>query len=245
GVRVMQSILSASWNTLSQADPLLWTIPLVISVTGLFWWFTRKAAVRPVALRLARLQRSTGRAQRNANRIATESRAVGQQLHDQAASLGDATAELEEMSILARQTADAAGEVAKLSLSSRRTAERGGVVLSKVIKAMEETQAGLDETGELIRTVDEVTMQANLLALSAAVEATRMGGCGDKLAAMAEELHDVALRSAEAARLAELVLRRTMNHSRSGMETASGLRVGLVELDGATGRINRLAHEIA
>lgn len=244
----MQSLLSSIWNTLIESDPLLWSVPLVIAIGGLFWWFTRKAAIRPLAARMGRLERSAKRARENAVQLAAAGHTVAQHLREQVPILDNAGGDLADMSVLARQTAGAAGEVATLAQGSRKTAERAAVDLSEVIDTMEETRAGLTEAGELIKTVDEVTVQANLLALSAAVEASRGGlasGAGDRLTDIAQQLHEVAIRSAEAARVAEQILRRTFANSRAGEQVAVGLRGGMVELDAVGTRMTRLSFEVA
>jgi methyl-accepting chemotaxis protein len=244
----MQSLLDACWKTLSQAQfRLVWTIPFVLAICGLFFWVTRKAALRPLSGRIDRLERSAGRARETAASLADTERTVAQELRDQLPRIDNAAGDAADIATMARQTASAADELAGLAQQSRKTAERSTAALSEVIAAMEQTRGGFAETTKLVAMLDEVAVQTNLLALGAAVEASRVGSAGasEVFAHIAEELHDVAIRSGEAARVAEQAVARILRQSRSGEQVAAGLRSGIVEVEGASARIARLSHEVA
>ena len=244
----MQSLLDACWKTLSQVQfRLVWTIPFVMAICGLFFWITRKAALRPLAGRLDRLERCAVRARQGAATLGETERTVAQELREQLPRIENAAGDAADISALARQTASAAHEVAGLAHQSQTTAERSTAALSEVIASMEHTRAGFSDTNKLIAVLDEVAVQTNLLALGAAVEASRgaSSAASDMLSRIAEELHDMAIRTCESARVAEQAVGRIARQSKAGEQLAADLRGGMVELDAAGARIARLSHEVA
>lgn len=58
----------------------------------------------------------------------------------------------------------------------------------------------LMNSDKVIKIFDEIAFQANILALNAALEAARGGGAGMGFALVADEIRDLAQRSAQAAK---------------------------------------------
>jgi methyl-accepting chemotaxis protein len=78
---------------------------------------------------------------------------------------------------------------------------------------MKENPAPSDNLSRLIKVIDEIAFQTNILALNAAVEAARKGEAGPGLAIVADEVRDLAQRSAQAAKDTAAMIEESMGKS--------------------------------
>ncbi|NPU85384.1 MAG: hypothetical protein HPY65_12980 [Syntrophaceae bacterium] len=132
--------------------------------------------------------------------VASASRSMAEGAADQAASVEETSASIEEMSSMTRKNADNAG-LAKAHMSEARDiVERVSQHMEGMAEAIGEVTRSSEETGKIIKTIDEIAFQTNLLALNAAVEAARAGEAGAGFAVVAGEVRNLATRAAEAAR---------------------------------------------
>jgi len=88
--------------------------------------------------------------------------------------------------------------------------------MRKTSHAIDEIKTKGEETGKIIKTIDEIAFQTNLLALNAAVEAARAGEAGAGFAVVADEVRNLAMRSAEAARNTQSLIEDTVNEIETG-----------------------------
>jgi methyl-accepting chemotaxis protein len=118
----------------------------------------------------------------------------------QAASLEEAAAAVEEITVTVRSSAERAREANNAVAATKKTADGSGVVVRETVAAMDRIEQASKQIEQIIEVIDDIAFQTNLLALSAGIEAARAGEAGKGFAVVAQEVRELAQRSADAAR---------------------------------------------
>ncbi|TAE31409.1 MAG: DUF3365 domain-containing protein [Candidatus Kapaibacterium sp.] len=141
-----------------------------------------------------------------AQQVAAASNELAQGAQNQAAALEEVSSSMTQIGAQARTNAEGAEQANVLVKESRHTSELGTVEMERLTNAMSAISDGSRDISKIIKVIDEIAFQTNLLALNAAVEAARAGRHGMGFAVVAEEVRNLAARSATAAKqTAELI----------------------------------------
>jgi len=127
----------------------------------------------------------------------------------QAASIEETSASLEEISSQIKLNASN-------SLQADRLMKEGNHTMNNLAQSMEKMNEASEETGKIIKTIDEISFQTNLLSLNAAVEAARAGTAGAGFAVVADEVRKLALRAADAAQNTSTLVEGIINRVKEG-----------------------------
>ena len=118
----------------------------------------------------------------------------------QAATIEETSASLQEITQTVKSNAERSEEVAGSASETSKQAEDGGEVVKQAIDAMSKIQDSSAEVRKTISIIESIAFQTNLLALNAGVEAARAGDAGRGFAVVASEVRALAQRASEAAR---------------------------------------------
>jgi methyl-accepting chemotaxis protein len=177
--------------------------------------------------------------------LAATAQSIASGALEQAASLEETSASLEEVTAAVRQSADNARQAIHFASGSRDAAEQGRQVVSNAVTAMGEINAASAKISEIISSIDEIALQTNLLAVTAAVEAARAGNAGCGFAVVATEVRSLAQRSAEATKEIKGLIQDSLRKVRRGTELANKSNEMLVGIVNWVKRVSDIVDEIA
>ena len=145
----------------------------------------------------------------------------------QASSLEEITSSLQEMNHKVEQNAAGASKARDLAQEATNAGTDGNKKMKLLVDKMHEINDATGEITKIIHTIDDIAFQTNLLALNAAVEAARAGQHGKGFSVVAEEVRNLASRSAKAAgetgQLIDNVVRKIIQGNTMVNDTASVL----------------------
>jgi methyl-accepting chemotaxis protein len=177
--------------------------------------------------------------------ISSGSQGLAEATSEQASSLEEITASLNEINSLTGNNADNAKSGSKLADEAVKAVDSGNQAMEKMNKAMESILKSSQETGKIIKTIDEIAFQTNLLALNAAVEAAHAGDAGKGFAVVAEEVKNLALRSAEAAKNTNVLIEEASHNSQSGSHIVEQVANSFVVMKEQFNKVKLIVNEIS
>lgn len=230
----------------SRTDTLLYALlgaGLLIGI-GLSIGITR-SITRPINRIIGGLTESSLQVSGASNQLAYASQQLAEGSSEQAASMEETSSSLEEMSSMTRNNADNAREADQLMMDASQVVEDADDSMVQLTSSMDKISKAGEQTSKIVKTIDEIAFQTNLLALNAAVEAARAGEAGAGFAVVAEEVRNLALRAAEAARDTSDLIQETVKRVQDGTSLVNQASQTFTQVKDSSAKAGELVSEIA
>ena len=154
---------------------------------------------------------------------------------------------MEEVAGRIRQTADNAGQVQEQAGEMGRQLTESNQKMKEMILAMEKINSSSGEIGKIIKAIEDIAFQTNILALNASVEAARAGEAGKGFAVVSGEVRSLAGKTAEASQSTAALIERSIAAVKEGTliadATAQQLEGAVTQAQGIVGTIDHIASD--
>ena len=161
-----------------------------------------------------------------------------------ASSIEETSSTLEESASMVRQNSENTKQAALLAGQAKAAADKGNNEMREMTVSMNEIKKSSDQISKIIKVIDEIAFQTNILALNAAVEAARAGDAGMGFAVVAEEVRNLAQRSAQAAKDTASIIETNIELSEKGVNVAKRVGEALSEIMEQSKKVNEIMVEI-
>jgi methyl-accepting chemotaxis protein len=177
--------------------------------------------------------------------IAAAAQGVAASASQQAAAIQETSASLEELTAMASRNSDNANQADQLMTAAIGQAQKAGKSMDRLSTAMQDISTSSTKIAQIVDTIDEIAFQTNLLALNAAVEAARAGEAGAGFSVVAEEVRNLAMRAADAARETSGLIDGTVKTIRDGSALVGDTSQAFGDMVANANRVAAFMNEIA
>ena len=178
-------------------------------------------------------------------KMSGNSMTLSQAATEQAATVEELNASIVEISGNITANAESAGKAKELADDCRKMVDEGNVKMSDMLHAMEEINETSSQIANIIKTIEDISFQTNILSLNASIEAARAGEAGKGFAVVAGEVGQLAGKTAEAAKNTTALIKTSLHAVENGTvmanETASMLSKIVRETDDTAKVIDHIA----
>ena len=219
-------------------------VVFLMCLSGLFF-FSSSRIIRSINRISSKLETSSASTMDASAQLTSASQQLASGASEQASSVEATASSLEEMAVMTKRNAEHAGEANGLMEDTNVTVEKANQCMCQLIRSMGEISRASEETSKIVKRIDEIAFQTNLLALNAAVEAARAGEAGAGFAVVAEEVRNLAMRTAEAAKNTAGLIQGTVGTVQLGSELAEKANDALAEVVRSSSKVRDLVADIA
>lgn len=149
---------------------------------------------------------------------------------EQAGKISDLVSLVDNMYHSMEHSANEANETVKLSSRASHVLITGNEKMQELKETIGQISKCSEEIGEIIRTIEDIASQTNLLSLNASIEAARAGEAGRGFAIVADQVKDLADQSAKAAGESDKLIERTVMAVEKGIEIADEAALSMDEV---------------
>ncbi len=182
--------------------------------------------------------------------------AMAEDLNDQSSQLHQASQEQNQSTeALVHEVSNVKEQLTNVTVNSNETRTKtkeitrciqsANTQMSALSGAMNDISTNAQEITKIAKDIEDIAFQTNILALNAAVEAARAGSAGKGFAIVADEVKQLATKSAKAAQHASVMVNNTRVIIQKGVELNSDTASSLQAISLVSEQISEISEHLA
>ncbi len=242
--KVMSQISDAAQADVAHGIWLMGILMCTGVAAGIALVFVIRGLTRQLSYSIYELSESAAQIAAAAGQVSGSSQSLAQSSSEQAATIEETSAASAEINSMARMTTESSKTAAEIVGNSQVSFGKANAALREMVEAMDEIGSSSQKISKIIKVIDAIAFQTNILALNAAVEAARAGEAGMGFAVVAEEVRNLAQRSAQAAKDTATLIEESIESSNGGKVKVEQVAVMIQIVTDESTKIKVLVDEI-
>ena len=137
------------------------------------------------------------------------------------------------------------GNASELVDKATGYAAEADIRMEQLTAATKNIDQSSTQIGTIIKTIEDIALQTNILALNASVEAARAGSAGKGFSVVANEVRNLAAESAESVKNTNTLINRSVQSVKTGTEATAQAVSAMQVINDCIQSIKTLMDEIA
>ncbi len=194
---------------------------------------------------LSQISTSSHQVSIGSEQVSIGAQSLSQGSTEQASSVEELATTIGGISQQVKLNAGRAQNASTNMMDTAQEIEQGLLQMEKLVKAMSDISVTSGAIQKIIKTIDDIAFQTNILSLNAAVEAARAGAVGKGFAVVADEVRNLAIKSAEAAKDTTQLIGSTIAAIGNGNVLVTDVEKSLEKMNDKAAAVAVLVQEIA